>query len=623
MGLLNPNHLLWAVSIAILLAIYLRSRSRPTLEVSSLLLFDEAAAPTARVKNLRIDPLFWLEMAVLGAIVLALAGLYVRTVLAASRGRNRAMVFDLAAGMGAHEGGGTRLDAAKKQALAIVDAAPARDRFSVIGYAMEAEQVHPETANRDAIHRAISGLRAMAVPGRRAAQSAALMRARAAGEVEFFADRRPPAAVIADSGLSSGFHFHQSGAPADNLALVSLDPGIPNSSRGRAALKNFGPRPQTCELAIDTGGKDVFHQTLLLAPREQIVVPFGPLIGGGLVHAQILSHDALEADNDRYAYAAVDTPAHVLVLSPDAAVRDDIARVLLAVNSNFIIATADPANFKSDLKAGQVYSLAVMHDCYVASVKAQSVLLVFPPANASDKVPGVQVSGTSPAALMTNQGRVDANAAPTTLASTRMVVVPEWMTVKASGTAAGAHEMVPLAAAGSLPSGQFGVVAFDVRNHLLLDPDRLDALVAIVDLMRELTAPTQLRIVSTGTFIAVPAAADAKVMAPDGSEISASRDKWGRLRIRPVQPGHYSVESANAKSDVYANYYDASESDLTAIAAPASPSPMKSASAVESASAPKQVQPLSALLVVLALIGILVESALLLRNARRWGMRHV
>jgi len=617
-GLLNPQSLLWAISIAILLAIYLRSRSRPTLDVSSLLLFDEAAAPTTRVRHLRIDPLFWLEMAVLGAITLALAGLYIRSSSGAARGRTRPLVFDLAAGMGAREGSGTRLDAAKKQALAIVDGAPARDRFSLIGYALEAEMIHPETANRDAMHHAIAGLRSMAVPGRRAAQSAALMRARAGGEVEFFADRKPPASVINDSGLSSEFHFHQSGTPTDNLAIVSLDPGIPNSSRGRAVLRNFGPKPRTCELAIDNGGKEVFHQTLLLAQREQVLVPFGPLTTGGLVHARILDHDALAADNDRYAYAPADSHAHVLVLSPDAAVRDDLARVLLAVNSNFIIATADPAHFNGT----EQYALVVMHDCYVAGIKAQSVLMVFPPASASDKIAGLRIIGTSADALMTNQGHADSSAAPTALASTRTLVIPEWMTLRASGTAAGAREILPLAATGSLPSGEFGVVAFDVRQHLLLDPDRLDALVATVDLVRDLMAPRDLRIVSTGTFLAVPAPADAKVVAPDSSAISPSRDKWGRLRIRPLQSGDYSIESASGKTDVYANYYDVSESDLTAIEAPASPA-MRSASAADSVAAPRQVRPLSALLIVFAIIAILLESALLLRTAKRWGMRHV
>src|SRR5262249_49523764 len=51
-GFLNPNNLLWALSLAVLFAIYLRSRSRPTVEVSSLLLFDEAPAPSANVRNL-------------------------------------------------------------------------------------------------------------------------------------------------------------------------------------------------------------------------------------------------------------------------------------------------------------------------------------------------------------------------------------------------------------------------------------------------------------------------------------------------------------------------------------------------------------------------------------------
>lgn len=223
---------------------------------------------------------------------------------------------------------------------------------------------------------------------------------------------------------------------------------------------------------------------------------------------------------------------------------------------------------------------------------------------------------------MTNQGRIDSNAAPTTLGATRTVTIPEWMAVKASGAAAGARESLPLVASGALPSGQFGIVAYDVRDHLLLDPDRLDALVAMVDLARELVAPAELQIVSTGTFLALPAAADAKVVAPGGSIIAASRDKWGRLRIRPLLPGDYSVESANQKTDVYANYYDAGESDLIALATPSTPT-TTSATEAQSATAPKQVQPMAALLIVFAVIAILLESALLLRTANRWGMRHV
>ena len=76
MGFLNPISLLWAVALVILALIYLRSRSRPTISVSSLMLFDEVAAPVTRVRHVRIDPLFWLELAALTALVLAVGGLY-------------------------------------------------------------------------------------------------------------------------------------------------------------------------------------------------------------------------------------------------------------------------------------------------------------------------------------------------------------------------------------------------------------------------------------------------------------------------------------------------------------------------------------------------------------------
>src|SRR5690242_14565367 len=437
MGFLNPNNLLWALSLAVLFAIYLRSRSRPTLQVSSLLLFDEAAAPTARVRHLRIDPLFWLEVAVLGAISLALGGLYLHGAAAAAHGRSHALVFDLGAGMGARSGGTTRLAIARREALAIVDSAPERDEFSIIAYAAEARMIHPQTANRVSLRAAIAGLQAAAVPADRGALAAAMMRARGAGAIELFADRRPPAAIMDDPAHASRLRFHQAGAPAANLAIVSLDPGLPNASRGRIVVKNFSPRAAPCELAIDSSGKSVFHQTLILAPWEQAAVPFGPLSAGGLLHAQILSPDALAADNQRYAFAPVDAAAHVLVLSPDPAVRDDLARVLLAISSSFIVAAEDPAKFAA-AGHGEEYALAVMHDSYLPAVKAHSILLVYPPrsVSASQVLAGVNVAGAIAAAELTSRGAA-ASATPALLGPTRVLSLPPWMTVEASGTAPG------------------------------------------------------------------------------------------------------------------------------------------------------------------------------------------
>src|SRR5208283_5949545 len=122
-GLLNPLNLLLGLSLAALVAIYLRAQARPTIEVSSLALCDEAPAPVARSRILRVDLLFWLEAAALATLTLVAAGFYVRMAAPVNRPLRRALIFDLGASMNAVDANGTRLAAAQRQARAIVDGA--------------------------------------------------------------------------------------------------------------------------------------------------------------------------------------------------------------------------------------------------------------------------------------------------------------------------------------------------------------------------------------------------------------------------------------------------------------------------------------------------------------------
>jgi Aerotolerance regulator N-terminal/von Willebrand factor type A domain len=620
-GFLNPNNFIYGLSLALLVLIYLRSRSRPTIEVSSLMLFDDAPAPVASVRNVRIDPLFWLEMLTLAALTFAIAGLYIMRPPSPGHGRSHALVFDLGAAMSAREGSGTRIDQARQQAKQIIDQAPIGDEFSVIGYALEAQVRHPQTANLVDLRKALDELIPMAVPARTTALRAALIRARGASEIDLFADRPPAPAILADAGSTSRVNFHLVGTGDSNLAIVSLDPGIPGSTRGRVVIRNFSARPHPAEFAIDLGDSEQFHQTMMLAPREQVVAFFGPLKTGGLLHARILTPDAIDADNSRYALAPSGRAAQVLVLSPDAAVRDDIARVLLAVNANFQIVTADPAKYvaQSDAKP---FDLVIMHDCYVPAVKAASTLFIYPP-SAAKSVQGISVNGT----LASADIRADAtDESPgiesLTLGATRVVAVPEWMDLFATATGPG-HSSIPLAALGRAAGGSVGVIAFDVRDHLLLAPDHLDALVLTVDLIKQLTAPRDILIVSTGADVSVPATAIAKVTQPDGSIRNVTPDKWGRVRIRPMQAGRYTLESGGQATQVLANYYDADESDLGAKTPPEASAPAEKAAAESSAQSARQVQPLVFVLIALALLALLIESVMLIGHAGRWRMRHV
>ena len=418
-------------------------------------------------------------------------------------------------------------------------------------------------------------------------------------------------------------NFHLVGSGDSNLAIVSLDPGVPGSTRGRVVIRNFSAKPHPAELAIDLDDAEEFHQTMMLAPREQVVASFGPIKTGGLLHARILTADAIDADNSRYAYAPSDLAARVLVLSPDAAVRDDLARVLLAVNANFQIETADPAKYVApSVPNAKSLEMVVMHDCYLPTVKAASTLLIFPPQAAKNGI-GISVDGTIGSADIRSDAIGESPALESlTLGATRIVEIPEWMDLLATATSPG-HPSIPIGAVGRAANGPVGVLAFDVRNHLLLAPDHLDALVLTVDLMKQLTAPRDILIVPTGADVSVPATGSARVTQPDATVRTVSADKWGRVRIRPLQAGRYTVESGGVTTQVLANYYDAAESDLAAKPQAEAVAPVGKAAALANVQSARQVQPLVFILIALALLALTIESAMLIRNAGRWGMRHV
>src|SRR6266851_7254594 len=133
--------------------------------------------------------------------------------------------------MSAREGAESRLDQARRDALEIINQAPPGDEFSVSGYALDAQVLHPQSANLDEVRKTIAALAPMAVPARTAALRAALMRARGASVIDLFADRTPPAGILADVASSAKVNFHLVGASAPNLAIVSLEPGIAGATK--------------------------------------------------------------------------------------------------------------------------------------------------------------------------------------------------------------------------------------------------------------------------------------------------------------------------------------------------------------------------------------------------------
>jgi hypothetical protein len=355
------------------------------------------------------------------------------------------------------------------------------------------------------------------------------------------------------------------------------------------------------------------------------VVPFGPLKADGLVAARILTPDAIQADNQHWTYATFDAIGRALVLSPEVSAREDLARVLLAISPNLQIETADPAKYLEQRRAAlgreTNFTIVVMHDSYVAGIPTASTLLIFPPAGAprGAQIPGLMISGkNSPVRLSDNQGSV---AHEGTLPSVRDLALPEWMEIIASGVNP-SDETVPLAAIGRIPGGRIGILTFDIRDRLLLDPDRLDALVVTVNLIKRLTAPGDVQIVPTGAYVSIPVAASAQIVSPGGVQTKADPDRWGRVRLRPMESGGYDITAGGKTVRVFANYFDASESDLASALIAARSAGLATRESRPS-SVPRQMQPLLIALAALAIAAFILESMILSRHAARWGMRHV
>jgi hypothetical protein len=81
--------------------------------------------------------------------------------------------------------------------------------------------------------------------------------------------------------------------------------------------------------------------------------------------------------------------------------------------------------------------------------------------------------------------------------------------------------------------------------------------------------------------------------------------------------GRYRLVDGGAETEVLANYYDVSESDLESALAPAGNPPTRP---VAMRSGGLEVRPFTLPLIALALFALIGESLLLVRRAQHWGM---
>jgi hypothetical protein len=261
----------------IIVAMYLLKLRREERTVSSTFLWQrltrdvEANAPWQR---LRRNLLLLLQLLLLLLLALALARPFFRTTGIA--GRNLIVILDRSASMGATDVSPTRLEAAKRQAITLIDQLPDGGRATIIAAGGQMEVPAAATTDRRQLRDAITSIDLRNGGGSDLAQAltlaAALSSRDADSEVAIISDgnvKIPP-----EIKMPATVRYFAIGQRKDNLAVsaMSLQPSAAGQTLFAQAT-NYGPTPVSRRMDIYLDGALFSAYNLALDPgRDQSVV---------------------------------------------------------------------------------------------------------------------------------------------------------------------------------------------------------------------------------------------------------------------------------------------------------------------------------------------------------------
>ena len=295
MSLANP-HALWLLLLLPIPLLLSKRRAERRLAVSNLFLWKasiDREAPAVKVRSLRRHWLVALQMAIIGATVLAIA----RPVVA-SRAETVAVVFDLSASMAARDGSGTRFDAARTQAQAFLARLPGRARVRLIAAGSNAREVGEYAASDGALSRALAQLAPAAGASDISGALAVARQSSAVERVVIFSDHSTTA-----QNSDIPVVWNTVGAPADNVAISKLVARRRTSSSPEGdllvAVRNYSVHPTRADLEITRDDRIVERRSVAIdADAEQTIVLDVPQISG-VLGARLVASDALALDNVR------------------------------------------------------------------------------------------------------------------------------------------------------------------------------------------------------------------------------------------------------------------------------------------------------------------------------------
>ena len=273
-----------AIGAVAITALYLVRLRRRRVVVSFAPLWLDAIGPrrtTSWARRLRDLLSLLLAISLLGALLVAAVD--PRPAAADRAGRSLVVLIDRSASMSARDGAGTRLDAARAGANAIVDGLAATDRALVASFASDAiaESGFEAGINVGHLRRAVAAVTPSEEPGdlpRALTFAAAILRGRP----------RPTIVVVSDGAFSeearrtipadvdvrfAGVGTSTSGRRGGNVGIISFAarrvPADPATVEAALVVQNFGATHAAVAVDIAAGDNTVERLRLDLGPGER------------------------------------------------------------------------------------------------------------------------------------------------------------------------------------------------------------------------------------------------------------------------------------------------------------------------------------------------------------------
>ena len=574
MGMLSPWNLLWLPPIAgLILVMYILKLRRKDVVVSSTFLWSQVirdVQANSPFQKLRKNLLLLLQLLIALFLIFALARPYFRSTTIG--GRNIVLLMDTSASMQATDVAPSRMDAAKKQARALIDALKPGDRMMVLSAGARPRAVTGFTSERPELSRAVERVQAADTPTAMreainlAADLVASRKDGSTGRIELISDggflgTNSNGTPTALTGLNLGdthLEYHAVGKGGDNVGITAIDIRR-NLGRNRSVqllvvTRNFSAKPQTFtqEIYAGEGIVDAGEVTIEANSEKTESYDIAEPTQAVNITVKLDVKDALAADNSA-----------ALVLKP----RKDL-KVLLVSKENIFLENAINVDPSVTVTRAEKFGDGKGYDVVVFADSAPAKL---PPGNylflhcASEDAP-VKVSGTLK------------NVAPADWEKEHPVLRYVDFGSDRFGSALKALPQTWGREIASAESGSFIVAGekgknrslffgFDVNESLF--PLRVAFPILISNSVHWLGGSdeydnSQIAAGSSITIPAPPGIGKVTVTRPDGSKREVLvADRGGAAFDETEQVGLYSVAGKDYASTFAANLTNLTESDLT------------------------------------------------------------